>query len=146
MPASVGRSAPHLPVLYDVMGEVSGVDLLATEYPDVNFIIPHLSSFADDWKAQLSFISPLERYANIYTDLSGVRRYDLILDAVKRAGPRKILFGSDGPWIHPGIELQKIYAMHLSKENEEKILCRNFLRLIKNVRLKPLHYVQSIQQ
>src|SRR5439155_2432495 len=44
-----------LPVLYDVMGEVSMIELLATEYPDVNFIIPHLSSFSDDWRAQIAF-------------------------------------------------------------------------------------------
>ncbi len=91
----------QLPVLYDVMGEVAQVELIANEYPDVNFIIPHLSSFADDWKSQLTFIPFLERYENIYTDLSGVRRFDLIMDTYKRAGPGKILFGSDGPWIHP---------------------------------------------
>src|SRR5215470_17883996 len=28
-----------LPVLYDVMGEVSAAELLAQEYPDVNFVI-----------------------------------------------------------------------------------------------------------
>src|SRR5262249_51689820 len=39
-----------LPVLYDVMGEVATVELLATEYPEVAFIIPHLSSFSDDWR------------------------------------------------------------------------------------------------
>src|SRR5262245_45106778 len=42
----------RIPVLYDVMGEVSAAELLATEYPDVNFIIPHLSSFGDNWRAQ----------------------------------------------------------------------------------------------
>src|SRR6266498_4537626 len=46
----------YLPVLYDVMGEVSMIELLATEYPDVNFIIPHLSSFSDDWRAQIAFV------------------------------------------------------------------------------------------
>ena len=90
-----------IPVLYDTMGEISTVDLLATEYPNVNFIIPHLGSFADDWKAQLAFLSPLERYRNIYTDFSGVRRFELIEQAVKKAGTHKILFGSDGPWLHP---------------------------------------------
>ena len=54
-----------LPVLYDVMGEVSTVELLATEYPDVDFIIPHLGSFADDWRAQHALIDPLARHANI---------------------------------------------------------------------------------
>ena len=42
----------RLPILYDVMGEVASVDLLAAEYPGVEFIIPHLGSFTDDWRAQ----------------------------------------------------------------------------------------------
>jgi len=37
-----------LPVLYDVIGEVAVCELLAQEYPDVPFIIPHLGSFSDD--------------------------------------------------------------------------------------------------
>jgi hypothetical protein len=36
----------RIPVLY-VMAEVSAAELLATEYPDVNFIIPH-RSFGDN--------------------------------------------------------------------------------------------------
>jgi predicted TIM-barrel fold metal-dependent hydrolase len=123
------------------MGEVQQVDLIAKEYPDVNFIIPHLSSFADDWKAQLAFISPLERFPNIYTDLSGVRRFDLITEAYQRAGADKILYGSDGPWIHPGLELMKVYALKLCKAEQEKILCKNFLRLTKNVHAKNWSYV-----
>lgn len=130
----------HLPVLYDVMGEVSQVELIAKEYPGVNFIIPHLSSFADDWKAQTAFLSPLERHPNIHTDLSGVRRFDLIQEAYGRAGAGKILFGSDGPWIHPGLELMKIYALHLRAEETNKMLYKNFLRLIKNVHSKKTSY------
>jgi uncharacterized protein len=118
-----------LPVLYDVMGEVTQVDLIAREYPNVNFIIPHLSSFADDWKAQMAFLGALERYANIHTDLSGVRRFDLIMEACQRAGAGKILFGSDGPWIHPATELVKIYALKLPKPAEDLILYKNFIRL-----------------
>ena len=130
----------HLPVLYDVMGEIAQIDLFASEYPDVSFIIPHLGSFADDWKAQLAFLSPLERFPNVYTDLSGVRRFDLIESAYKRAGPDKILFGSDGPWIHPGIELAKIYALHPDENSLNKMLSRNFLKLIRNVQQKKLSY------
>ena len=54
-----------LPVLYDVMGEVASVDLFAPAYPDVAFIIPHLGSFADDWRAQSSFIDILARHPNV---------------------------------------------------------------------------------
>ncbi len=129
-----------LPVLYDVMGEVSAVELLATQYPDVSFIIPHLGSFADDWRAQLALIDPLERYSNIYTDTSGVRRFDLLAQAVRRAGARKILFGSDGPWLHPGVEVAKVYALELPPAEEALILGGNLLRLIKDVRrVAPAH-------
>lgn len=124
----------HLPVLYDVMGEVSTVRLLAEEYPQVNFIIPHLGSFADDWKAQTAFIDSLVRYPNIYTDTSGVRRFDLLEEAVKRAGCQKVLFGSDGPWLHPGVELAKIFCLGLASHEEKLILGDNFLNLISQVR------------
>lgn len=126
-----------LPILYDVMGEVSSVELLATEYPDVRFIIPHLGSFADDWKAQLGFLPMLERHANVFTDTSGIRRFDLLEQAVKRAGAHKVLFGSDGPWLHPGIELAKVYALKLPPRERAFVLSGNFLRLISGVRQQP---------
>lgn len=126
-----------LPVLYDVMGEVSVVELLAREYPDVSFIIPHLGSFGDDWKAHLALIDQLERYPNIYTDTSGVRRFDFLEQAVQRAGPGKILFGSDGPWLHPAIELEKIFALRLPHCEEQLVLGGNLLRLISKVHIRP---------
>ena len=119
-----------LPVLYDVVGEVSVVELLAEEYPDVNFIIPHLGSFSDDWRAQQALIDPLVRHPNIYADTSGIRRFDLLEQGVRRAGANKILFGSDGPWLHPGVELAKVKALRLSGPEEQLILGGNFLRLI----------------
>ena len=123
-----------LPVLYDVVGEVEPVELLATEYPDVTFIIPHLGSFADDWRAQLAIISHLERHPNVYTDTAGVRRFDFLEQAVKRAGARKILFGTDGPWLHPGVELAKVRALELPEEEEAMILGGNWLRLTEPAR------------
>jgi len=121
-----------IPVLYDVVGETSVIELLATEYPTVNFIIPHLGSFADDWRAQLNLIPMLERYGNIYTDTSGIRRFDLLAMAVERAGASKILFGTDGPWLHPSVELEKIFALKLTLQEEELVLGKNFLQLISN--------------
>jgi predicted TIM-barrel fold metal-dependent hydrolase len=118
-----------LPVLYDVMGEVSVCELLAGEYPDVNFIIPHLGSFADDWRAQIAFIDHLARHPNIYTDTAGVRRFDLLEQAAERAGARKILFGSDGPWLHPEVELAKVRVLGLSSSDEGLMVGGNFLRL-----------------
>jgi uncharacterized protein len=128
----------QLPVLYDVMGEISVVELLAQEYPEVSFIIPHLGSFADDWRAQSGLIDHLVRHPNVYTDTAGVRRFDLLEQAVRRAGARKILFGSDGPWLHPALELAKIRALELTPTEEALVLGRNFLRLIAEVRARPV--------
>ena len=103
-----------LPVLYDVVGEVAVVELLATEYPEVSFIIPHLGSFADDWRAQLALIDHLVRHPNVYADTSGVRRFDLLQQAVRRAGARKI---SLVRWtVAAGVELAKVRVLSTSKD------------------------------
>lgn len=128
-----------MPVLYDVMGEVSVVELLANEYPEVSFIIPHLGSFADDWSAQIAFIPHLQKWGNIHTDTSGVRRFDLLQRAVESAGAHKILFGSDGPWLHPGVELAKVKLLGLPPSEEVLVLAGNFLRLTENTR----HYTRG---
>jgi len=135
-----------LPVLYDVMGEVSVVELLATEYPNLSFVIPHLGSFADDWRAQLALIDHLVRHPNVHTDTSGIRRFDLLEQAVRRAGARKILFGTDGPWLHPAVELAKVYQLSLSRSDLDLVLAGNFLRLISNVHAKPARLTGIVGQ
>jgi hypothetical protein len=119
-----------LPVLYDVENELPMVDRLAREFPDVSFVVPHLASFTENWRAQTAFLDQLARYPNIYADTSGVRFFDLIERAVDRCGPHKILFGSDGPWLHPALELAKVRALNLPRAQENLILAENFLNLI----------------
>lgn len=123
-----------LPVLYDVMGEIAPIELLATEYRDVDFIIPHLGAFGDKWDAQRALLDMLVRHPNVYTDTSSVQRFDLLVEAVRRAGAAKILFGSDGPWFHPALELHKIRLLRLPPRDEAKILGGNLLRLIGEAR------------
>ena len=123
-----------LPVLFDVMGDVAPIELFAVEYPQVAFVIPHLGSFGDDWRAQRAFLDVLERHPNVHTDTSGVRRFDLLVEAVRRGGPHKVLFGSDGPWLHPGVELAKVRALGLPAVQERLVLGGNLLRLVSRVR------------
>jgi predicted TIM-barrel fold metal-dependent hydrolase len=123
-----------IPLLVDVVGRAYLVELLASQYPDVNFIIPHLGSFLDDWRAQQQVVDQLVRFPNVYADTAGVRRFDYLVQAVRRAGPQKLLFGSDGPWLHPGAELHKIRLLGLSPRQEALILGGNILRLL---RLRP---------
>src|SRR5438034_8145763 len=63
----------RLPILIDVGGQTQVTEMFATQYPDVNFIIPHLGSFAGDWKAHQQVVDQLVRLPNVYTDTSSVR-------------------------------------------------------------------------
>ncbi len=118
---------------------VSDTEMLALvdpQYPDVNFILPHLGSFADDWRSHLRVIDQIICHPNVYTDTSGVRRFDYLEQAVKRGGAHKVLFGSDGPWLHPGLELHKVRLLELPPDQAALILGKNLLRLIRRVPTK----------
>ena len=64
--------------------------------PTWRFIIPHLGSFADDWRAQLALIDHLARHPNLHADTSGVRRFDLLEEAIRRAGRASSSSGRTG--------------------------------------------------
>jgi uncharacterized protein len=119
-----------VPLLYDVVGQPHLLDLVVPQYPGLKVIVPHLGSFADDWRAHERVIEQLVRYPNLYADTAGVRRFDYLVRAVQRAGPGKLLFGSDGPWLHPALELQKIRLLGLSPADEARVLGGNLLRVI----------------
>ncbi|MGH8899120.1 MAG: amidohydrolase family protein [Egibacteraceae bacterium] len=106
------------------------VEMLSRQYPDVNFIIPHLGGFADDWITHLQVIDMLTRHPNVYGDTSGVRYWGILVQAVRRAGPCKLLFGSDGPLPHPALELRKITLLGLPPSQEALITGGNILRLL----------------
>jgi predicted TIM-barrel fold metal-dependent hydrolase len=125
----------RLPIFVDVVSRPEVIDMLAPEFPGVNFIVAHLGSYTDDWRAHQQVVYQVARYPNVYADTSAVRRFDYIVQAIKRAGPRKLIFGSDGPWIHPGVELEKIRLLGLPSDQEALVLGGNLLRLITKARV-----------
>lgn len=125
----------RLPIFVDVVSRPEVIDMLAPQYPDVNFIVAHLGSYTDDWRAHQQVVYQVARYPNVYADTSAVRRFDYIVEAIKRTGAHKLLFGSDGPWIHPGVELHKIRLLGLPKGQEALILGGNLLRLMRHARV-----------
>ncbi len=121
----------NLPILVDIMGRVEVLPLLAAEFPEVNFVVAHLGSFADDWRVFQVMPFMLAKFPNLYADTSGVRFIDHLLEAIRVAGAKKILFGSDGPLLHPGLELHKIRLLKLPQEDEALILGENARRLLR---------------
>jgi predicted TIM-barrel fold metal-dependent hydrolase len=120
----------RLPMLVDVVRRVEVVDALAERYPEIDFIIPHLGGFSDDWVTQTRLIDRLCRLPNVYADTSGVRYWEMLVRSVRLAGPAKILFGSDGPFLHPGLELYKIKLLRLPAASEALIIGGNIARLL----------------
>ena len=130
---------------------------MASQYPDVSFIIPHLGSFNDDWRAQQQVVDQLVRWPNVYADTSGVRRFDYLVQATRRAGPNKLLFGTDGPWPEERVRLYwrfletddeyfpyserpvppqgfwNIYGVHLPDDVLRKVYHENARRIIPGV-------------
>jgi predicted TIM-barrel fold metal-dependent hydrolase len=136
----------NLPLLVDVIDQASVVEMLASQFPSVNFIIPHLGSFRDDWKAQQQVVDQLVRYPNVFADTSGVRRFDYIVAAVRRAGAQKLIFGSDGPWLHPGLELYKVRLLGLTARAQSQVLGGNAARLLRGTRTKALRPQQIVNR
>jgi uncharacterized protein len=131
----------RIPLLVDVAGQAYIVDMLGGAYPDVDFIIPHLGSFADDWRAQQAVVDLLVRHPRVHADSSGVRRFDYLVELVRRCGARKLIFGSDGPWLHPGLELHKIRLMGMNSDDEAAVLGGNIARLLRTRRLPTTRHV-----
>ena len=80
------RRGPKIshPVLFDVIGRSHVLHLLAPQYPDVPFVVAHLGSFWDDWRAQQQMVDILARYPNVYADTSGrCARFDYLVEAVR---------------------------------------------------------------
>ena len=119
-----------VPLLVDIVKRTAAVEMLAAQYPDVDIIVPHLGGFSDDWMTHLQVIDQLVRYPNVYADTSGVRYWDALVLAVQRAGPHKILFGSDGPLLHPAVELHKIRVLGLVRAEERLITGGNIARIL----------------
>jgi hypothetical protein len=103
-------------------------------------------SFEDNWRARVALIEETHPPPNLFADTSGVRFFDLVADAVRRAGAHKIIFGSDGPFLHPGVELAKIDALKLVTEDEAKVLGGNISRLIgRNGMLRPAFHSTTMR-
>jgi len=108
---------------YAVMGE------LADAYPEAKIIIAHLGSHNNE-KLVDRFIGLAKRKENVFLDSSWSDVPWKIGDAVTIAGAEKVLFGSDGPLLHPLIELTKVKVLKLKRREEELILGGNILNLL----------------
>lgn len=127
-----------VPCLIDCVGRISDVKRIAEKFPEAKIIIAHFGKYlSTDEKLIDQFISLASTHRNVYLDTSGVILTHKIVEAVQRVGSDRIIFGTDGPHKEPDTvsfakrELEKIKNLRLNLADEEKILGKNILRLLK---------------
>jgi len=119
-----------IPILYHPE-KVSNFHMIASQYPQIPFIMAHLGSFASqDWTAHLEAIDVARRYPNVYLDTSSVVFFKFLEMAAKELAPEKLIFGSDGPEVDCRSELYKVRLLKLPAADEAKVLGGNILRLL----------------
>lgn len=98
---------------------------LARQFPKTNFILGHMGFGPADQEA-LEAAAELD---NFFLETS-TGSYLHIKEAAKRAGPGKVIFGSEFPLSHPAVELKKILLLDLPDGEREKITGGNIRALL----------------
>ena len=96
---------------------------LARRCPKTNFILGHMGFGPGDADA-IDFCAEMD---NFYLETS-CGNYLIIHNALKKAGPRKLIFGSEFPLCHPKAELENLRLLDPSAH--EAVCGGNILRLI----------------
>jgi len=99
---------------------------MARRFPDVIFILAHMGSTA----FVLDAIEIAKMFPNIYLETSGMTSPSMLGRAVAECGPGRILFGSDYPFWHPLVEMERIEAADLGTATTRMILGENIARLL----------------
>jgi predicted TIM-barrel fold metal-dependent hydrolase len=126
----------YYPAMAPGAGPARYFHMIASAYPTVSFILPHLGSYRSrNWWAHIETIDLVKRYSNVYVETSGVAYHEFLEQAMRELPPEKILFGSFAPELDPRVE---IHLVRLFKSrNEEAVLGGNILRLLKPQGLRP---------
>jgi len=98
---------------------------LAKQFPRVNFILGHMGFGPADQDGLEAAI----KLNNFFLETS-TGNFLHIQEAVKKAGPGKIIYGSEFPLSHPKAELEKIILLGLKDDDTDKIVGRNIQGLL----------------
>jgi predicted TIM-barrel fold metal-dependent hydrolase len=137
-----------VPCLFDLGGDLETATRMVRKFPGTTFIIGHMGRYlSKDEKLLDSFITLAENFPNVFLDISGVIIPEKVVEAVKRIGSPRLLWGIDGPHPEPNLvtnaqsvpdlitfartELNRVTQLNLSEEDKNNILGESIIRLLK---------------
>ena len=99
------------------------IGLLAEKYPDVKIMMIHMGHghgvYID------AALKMARKYPNIYLEMSGMPMPSKILEAYETVGKDRIMFGTDTPFHHPSVEIQKVLVSGADEEGLQRIFYDN---------------------
>jgi predicted TIM-barrel fold metal-dependent hydrolase len=103
------------------------IEELVVEFPEAKVILAHMGH------GNIVYINAAidvaVRNPNVYLETSGMPMHTKIAEAVERAGADRVLYGSDAPFHHPRVEIEKVRLSGLAPELAERVLGANAIEL-----------------
>lgn len=96
---------------------------LAEKYPDVRIVMLHMGHGHGVYIQ--AAINTAKRYDNIILETSGMPMHTKIKEAVDKVGEQRVVYGSDIPFHHTSVELQRVKMAGLNEHQLTLILHDN---------------------
>jgi predicted TIM-barrel fold metal-dependent hydrolase len=92
-------------------------------FPDLRLVLGHMGH------GNIVYINAsidvAARNRNVYLETSGMPMHTKIREAVERVGSDRVLYGSDAPFHHPRVEIEKVRLSGLDAELVQRVLGTN---------------------
>jgi hypothetical protein len=98
---------------------------MAGSFPDVPLLMVHMGVF---WLTDMA-IEKASHHPNLYLDTSRAPIFE-IAQAVRQAGPEKVIWGTDSPFVDYEGEFRKMSRVADSREAYELVVGGNIARLL----------------
>ena len=109
--------------------DIAGAEKMAAEFPSVPFVMGHSGGY--EFAAMYEAMRVAREHENAYLDLCLSGMFDGEVELfVREAGARKVLFGSDMPFMDPRGNLGRVAFARVSDRDKEAILGGNLRGLV----------------
>jgi predicted TIM-barrel fold metal-dependent hydrolase len=104
------------------IGEVAEI------FPDIPIVMGHMGHGHGCYIH--GAIMTAKKYPNLYLETSGMPMHTKIREAVEQIGPDRVMYGSDVPFHHHSVEMQKVRVSGLGQEALKKVFYGSAAKLL----------------
>ena len=107
------------------------IEMILSEAPDLTLIVTDHGCWGED-----RFFRPLiEKYENLYLDISKYHMDGGISDFCKKYGAERLLFGTGYPHLNPGGTILMLMHADITSREREMIASRNLERILRRIKV-----------